>query len=1028
MKKRTLLAVVLSLMLACAFVLTACNNPTPDTTTVPGTPTSFTALAGDAQAVLSWAAPASNGGAEITKYQVTHSDTWVDVSSGTTHTFTGLTNGNQYEFKVRAVNSKGAGEAAVTHATPLKPIQQVAFTGVTANGEIWVEDTTVLTLSFDVDVPLTAADITLTGAAKGALTGSGKTFTLAISNITSLIVTVQIANPEGFNITPASQTVAVHTAMEEGDWEMLFGIAPSEFDFGDIDDIIWVWLDADHFDTLSQVLTNLGYVRLSFYEDDNTFGPDYELTQAYKHTHPSFDEIFMIGYSNGVDQTLDAYYALLSPEQYALYNLFGATPVYFGDYGDAVQWGFNTDILDDVRDVLLEKDYLQTFFIFEEIDTNHPVYGAPMYTNVDYDADIDAYFIEFFDGVDSLSIFTFEKLTGEQLVLYKLFQESPDLFMLIDIDYVLWMWNDENHFDLISQILMDLGYTRIIYSEEVAIGPGYDATQVMKYVHPPYAEAVYMVNYIDASDNMTQAFFALLSPEESALFNLFDLTPDNFNMSDSFIEWQFNSEIALDAVRAILLDNGYLQTYFEQPAHGIQGPAYTTIFYDADRDLYFISMFDGVDTLTNIEFSVLTDFVLEMYNLFGIAPDSFIAEYDRGEYIEWKWFGADLQNVYNTVTAAINSIANDNGLLIGYKDFGTEPYYDTLPSVLVILADEWFCIEYYDGTTLQVEDFWLLTPEMHEFFYLFGVAPNYFYYDYYEDFVEWSFFPPEQSLLDEIDNFFDSDSFVLVDFGDYTDYSDPAVEIHYFGGFFRVYIYNGTQMFWSEYIDSSYYESLFPSDTFTMEEHDEHGLAGIWSWQNGDENIMLSVIQDFEDVFGLEIGDSEDYSLADFAAIIAEQFAFDDTFDAAVLNDAELYQYISEHLFGIDLSDESVHVIGLWELEIFLLIYSDGNGNIFMLNAFFVYDDYYDFDAWIVGDSIYWDYTAQDNSFYVDIFDSEVDRVDFALVDNANSYDLTLFNLDDGEYFAQILVIDSDPTETSIFVYFSVLNGEITAH
>ena len=119
MKKRTILAVVLSLMLACAFVLTACNDPAPtDTTTVPSAPTSFTAVAGDAQAVLSWAAPASNGGSEITKYQVTHSDTWVDVSSGTTHTFTGLTNGNQYEFKVRAVNSKGAGEAAVTHATP----------------------------------------------------------------------------------------------------------------------------------------------------------------------------------------------------------------------------------------------------------------------------------------------------------------------------------------------------------------------------------------------------------------------------------------------------------------------------------------------------------------------------------------------------------------------------------------------------------------------------------------------------------------------------------------------------------------------------------------------------------------------------------------------------------------------------------------------------------------------------------------------------------------------------------------------
>ncbi|HHX23356.1 MAG: fibronectin type III domain-containing protein [Tepidanaerobacteraceae bacterium] len=38
--------------------------------------------------------------------------TWVTVSTSTSHTFTGLTNGIEYTLKVRAVNSAGDGEEA----------------------------------------------------------------------------------------------------------------------------------------------------------------------------------------------------------------------------------------------------------------------------------------------------------------------------------------------------------------------------------------------------------------------------------------------------------------------------------------------------------------------------------------------------------------------------------------------------------------------------------------------------------------------------------------------------------------------------------------------------------------------------------------------------------------------------------------------------------------------------------------------------------------------------------------------------
>ena len=88
--------------------------------TVPSAPQSFTATPGDSQAVLSWAPPASNGNAEILRYEVSSNNgvSWVTAAGDTSHTFTGLTNGTSYTFKVRAVNSVGNGIEASTITTP----------------------------------------------------------------------------------------------------------------------------------------------------------------------------------------------------------------------------------------------------------------------------------------------------------------------------------------------------------------------------------------------------------------------------------------------------------------------------------------------------------------------------------------------------------------------------------------------------------------------------------------------------------------------------------------------------------------------------------------------------------------------------------------------------------------------------------------------------------------------------------------------------------------------------------------------
>ncbi|BDF03547.1 leucine-rich repeat protein [[Clostridium] hylemonae] len=89
--------------------------------TVPGAPTDLKAEAGDKQVKLTWTAPASDGGSEITRYEVSmNGGTWKATGgTTTTYTVTGLTNGTEYTFQVRAVNEKGAGAASdEVKATP----------------------------------------------------------------------------------------------------------------------------------------------------------------------------------------------------------------------------------------------------------------------------------------------------------------------------------------------------------------------------------------------------------------------------------------------------------------------------------------------------------------------------------------------------------------------------------------------------------------------------------------------------------------------------------------------------------------------------------------------------------------------------------------------------------------------------------------------------------------------------------------------------------------------------------------------
>jgi len=97
---------------------------------VPGAPTIGTATAGDAEATVTFTAPASNGGAAISGYTVTSNPgNFTGTGAGSPITVAGLTNGVSYTFTVTATNTAsltGAASAASNAITPASP-QTITF-------------------------------------------------------------------------------------------------------------------------------------------------------------------------------------------------------------------------------------------------------------------------------------------------------------------------------------------------------------------------------------------------------------------------------------------------------------------------------------------------------------------------------------------------------------------------------------------------------------------------------------------------------------------------------------------------------------------------------------------------------------------------------------------------------------------------------------------------------------------------------------------------------------------------------------
>ena len=203
----------------------ASNSVTPST--VPGAPTIGTATAGNAQATVTFTAPASNGGSAITGYTVTSNPgNFTGTGTASPITVTGLTNGTAYTFTVIATNANGnslpssASNSVTPSAVPGAPTigtatkgnaqATVTFTAPVNNGGSAITGYTVTSTPGNITGTGTVSPIIVTGLTNG----TAYTFTVIATNANGNSLPSSASNSVTPSGVPGAPTIGTAT---EGD-------------------------------------------------------------------------------------------------------------------------------------------------------------------------------------------------------------------------------------------------------------------------------------------------------------------------------------------------------------------------------------------------------------------------------------------------------------------------------------------------------------------------------------------------------------------------------------------------------------------------------------------------------------------------------------------------------------------------------------------------------------------------------------------------------------------------------------------
>lgn len=556
----------------------------------------------------------------------------------------------------------------------------VTWNGLSANGTTNVTTTTELTLNFSKDpTTLAASNITVTGATKGDLSGTGTTRNLAISNITvndGEPITVAVTSPGGFVISGSPRTVIVYKAAVpsgpvETTWTLTANGTPNlvtttsltlTFSKGvalTVGDITVTCATKGSL-TGSGKVWNLAVSDITVENGQNV---TVEISALTGHTISTlsktvaiskeliitsgdgsdFDKARVLSLDIAEEVTADTYFVFIAPEsgRYEFYSFdcVLCDPYVFLYDSNEQDLGHNDDADNDCN-----------FSIFRNLQAGELIYMLATTAADDFFSE--SYYV------------TVEKNNGGGDIS-DIFDTADDFYTHIDYTYgeefSVWVWNDNKVTDLIAAFdsvgfscvdvtggvtpirlfMSDMGYnTSTMTDDQVYTAFAYEVFDIDARVRGTYfisptdnMSGESTIIYCDGEGNVQVCALLLQGTER---FFDFSIAADIFDDTDGKV-WMWFSNVFAELCAYIEDELGYRYNgSIEMDDKG--GPYISTMVIDAYGDGEYLSVqfSDGTGKLFIVSYVIDGDRPIPSFFGFEHLPFDFM---DFGDLASWVWVG-----------------------------------------------------------------------------------------------------------------------------------------------------------------------------------------------------------------------------------------------------------------------------------------------------------------------------------------------------------------------------------------------------